>query len=79
MDDITENYTDTVRPIRRNHPRQLSTNEVKNFDRADKKEIYYLLISHGIFPEEQKGYCRTGRTNDQLYRGKHNLKEAKMW
>ena len=41
--------------------------------------IYYLLISHKLFPEEQKGcYKGTRGTGNLLYIDQHILKESKM-
>ena len=43
------------------------------------RDIYYLLISNGMFPEEHKG-CRKGTrgTGDQLYIDQHIFKENKV-
>ena len=42
------------------------------------REIYYLLISRGIFPNEQKGCCkRTKSTEDLLYIDRHILNKSK--
>ena len=43
-----------------------------------REEIYYSLISRGIFPGEQKGCCkRTRGTEEQLYLDQHPLNESK--
>ena len=40
--------------------------------------IYYSLISHGLFPEEQKGRHKVTRgTDDLLYIDQHILNESK--
>ena len=45
---------------------------------AQIREIYYLLISRGIFPEEQKGWRkRTRATEEQLYIDQHILNVSK--
>ena len=43
-----------------------------------RKEIYYSLTIHGLFPDEQKG-CRKGSrgTEDLLYIDQHILNESK--
>ena len=36
---------------------------------AQIREIYHVLINRGLFPEEQKGYCKgTRRTRELLHR-----------
>ena len=43
-----------------------------------KEEIYHLLTSCGLFPEEQKGCCKGSRgTGDLLYIDQHVLNESK--
>ena len=43
-----------------------------------REDIYHSLISHGIFPEEQKWYRkRTRSTREQLYIDQHILNESK--
>ena len=48
-----------------------------------REEINDLLVRHGLFPEEQKGWHRGARTGDLLYTDQHILKESKtsrkMW
>ena len=42
-----------------------------------KQEIYNSLISHGLFPEEQKRYCKCSRGEGyQLYIDQHIFKES---
>ena len=42
-----------------------------------REEIYYSLISYGLFPEEQKGCCKG--TRGLLYIDQHILKKSKTW
>ena len=44
----------------------------------NREEIYYSLIYHSLFPEEQKG-CRkeTRKTGALIYIDQHILKESK--
>ena len=43
-----------------------------------RKEIYYSLISRGIFPEEQKGFRkRTRVTGELLHIDQHMLNKSK--
>ena len=43
-----------------------------------REEIYYLLTSHGLFLEEQKGYHKGSRgTGELLYIDQHILNESK--
>ena len=43
-----------------------------------REEIYYSLTSRGLFPEEQKGYCKGSRsTAELLYIDQHILSESK--
>ena len=43
-----------------------------------REEIYYLLTSRGLFPEEQKGCCKGSRgTAELLYIDQHTLNESK--
>ena len=43
-----------------------------------REETYYLVVSRGLFPQEQKGcHKRTRDTSDCLYIDEHILKESK--
>ena len=43
-----------------------------------REEIYYTLISRGLFPDEQKGCCKGTRgTGELLYIDQHILSESK--
>ena len=43
-----------------------------------KEEIYDSLINNGLFPVEQKGYCKwTSGTGELLHIGQHIFKESK--
>ena len=43
-----------------------------------REEIYYSLTSRGLFPEEQKGYCKGPRgTGELLHIDQHILNESK--
>ena len=45
---------------------------------AQIREIYYSLISRGLFPEEQKGCCKATRgIKELLYMDQHILNENK--
>ena len=44
----------------------------------DSENIFYSLITHGLFPNELKGGCKgTRATNDLIYVDQHILKESK--
>ena len=52
-------------------PKQLQTYNVPTFDVENtntqiSEEIYNSLTSHGLFPEQQKGWCK-GSTGELLY------------
>ena len=48
------------------------------FDTQIREEIYYSLTSRGLFPDEQKGYCKGSRgTAELLYVDQHILNESK--
>ena len=43
-----------------------------------REEIYYMLISRGLFPDEQNGCCKgSGGTAELLYIDQHILNESK--
>ena len=38
-----------------------------------REEIYYSLTSRGLFPDEQKWYCKVSRcTSELIYIAQHN-------
>ncbi len=71
-------------PPQRNRPKELLTHNVwlpmmwKILTAQIREEIYYSLISRGIFLDEQKGCCkRTRGTEELLYIDQHILNESK--
>ena len=63
-----------LRTIKRGHPQQLWTDNVfyyylKNPDRTDNRRNL-LLVFRGLFPGEQKGFCRRMRGTN-IYRPAH--------
>ena len=81
---MSKPYPDPERPLQRNHPQKLftdnvSANKVENSNCPDKRGIiYYSLVCYGQFPEEQKGCHRGTRgIDDLLYIDQHIIKEAK--
>ena len=83
MDTQMEDHFDQKRSPQRNRPKQLQTHNVPTDDVKPttaqiKEEICYLLISRGIFTDEQKECCkRIRRTGKLLYIDQHILNESK--
>ena len=81
MDDQRKDHIDPKDPTpQENLPKQLQTynlptNDVENINTAQiREEIYYLLTSHGLFPEEQKGCGKGSRgIGELLYIDQHIL------
>ena len=78
MNDEGVKYPDPERPTKRNHSQQLmidniSTYDVENPNRTNKKNIYYSLV----FLENQKGRRKgTSDTNNLQYIDLHILKKV---
>ena len=82
MNDRRKNHTDPEGPAQENDLKQLQTNNVPTCDgentNGTNKGIFFLLTSHGLFPEERKG-CHKGSRGigELLYTDQHILNESK--
>ena len=83
MDDQRKDHTDTKRPPKRNHPKQLQTNNVPTYDventnSTNKGRELLLANKSQIFPGEQKG-CHKGSKSagELLYIDQHIFNESK--
>ena len=83
MDEKREDYSDPKRHHQNNRPKQrkthnVLTNYVEILTAQIREEIYYSLISHRIFTDEQKGCrMRTSGTGKLLYVDKYILNKSK--
>ena len=76
-------HIDPKDPLEGTSPKQLQTHnlptyDVENINSTNREEIFFLLTSRGLFPEEQKG-CRKGSrgTVELLDLDQHILSESK--
>ena len=79
MDDKGENYPDSERFLKRNHPKQPQINKMFIYDVENPNctKIHYSHECPWLFPKEQKGYHQETRGTDQLYTDQYILKEVK--